>query len=210
MRIGKGPGVLPPSRLAVCLLVALSAFLNAAPARADLDSDVTRLAAAWRAREAEVRGYPPHLLERGETKLLFLPEEATSSKLPGCTTVAVLGAVSTSFVLRFAPPRRRSQRSGGEWPRVAVAGIAEVTRCGDTRGSLSRLVVEMRSPRAVLEVVVARSLAPLSAVDAVLPQRNPGPVAQPIASGPRPMLGPLSVRAKAIEAAARRRGAVFQ
>jgi len=210
VRIGKRPGGLPLGRLALCLLALLAALVDPTPARADLQSDVTRLAASWRARDAEVREYPPHQLERGEAKLLLLPEEATSSKLPGCTTVAVLGAVSTSFVLRFAPPRHRSQRSGGEWPRVAVAGIAEVTRCGDTRGSLSRLVVEMRSPRAVLEVVVARSLAPLSAVDAVLPQRNPGPVAQPIASGPRPMLGPLSVRAKAIEAAARRRGAAFQ
>lgn len=210
MQLRKGPGASQPGRHSLRLLIALAVCLLPAAARADLQGDVTQLAASWRSHAAEVREFPAHVMERGEARLLLLPEEATSEKPPGCTTVAVLGAVSTSFVLRFAPPRHPSQRSGGEWPRVAVAGLAQITRCGDTRASLARLAVEMRSPRAVLEVVVARSLAPLTAVDNILPERNPGPVAQPMGSGPRPMLGPLSVRARAIEGAARRQGAVSQ
>ncbi len=194
----------------LCLLIAAAICVLPARARADLDADAIQLAAGWRADEAEVRQYPPRLYERGDARLLLLPEEATSSLPRGCTTVAVLGAVSTSFVLRFAPPRDPSQSSGGEWPRIAVAGGAEVTRCGDQRGSLSRLLVEMRSPRAVVYVVVARSVAPLPAIDNVLSERNPGPSAPPPFSGPRPMLGPLSVRAKAIEASALRQGAVSQ
>lgn len=191
-------------------LVALAICTAAGAARAELQNDVEHLASVWRRERVEVREFPPRLLERNESKLLLLPDEATSTRPRGCTTVVALGAVSTSFVLRFAAPLDPSQRSAGEWPRISVAGVAEVTRCGDQRGSLSRLVVEMRSPRAVVQIVVARSLAPLASVDDVLVERNPGPLAAPTASGPRPLLGPLSVRAKTIEALARRRGAEKQ
>lgn len=194
----------------LCLLIALLVSLPPRAARADLESDVQHLAAVWRADHAEVRTFPPRLLERGATRLLMLPEEATSTRPRGCTTVAVMGAVSTSFVLRFAKPAHASERSGAEWPRISVAGVAEVTRCGDQRGSLSRLVVDMRSPRAVVNLIAARSLAPLPAVDDVLTERNPGPLAAPTFSGPRPLLGPIRVREKAAETAARRHGAVFQ
>lgn len=203
-------GRLARRRRLVRLAIGLAVCAIPTRARADLDTDVNQLAAGWRADEAEVRQFPPRLYQRGDTRLLLLPEEATSSRPRGCTTVAVLGAISTTFVLRFAAPKDPSQRSRGEWPRVAVAGAAEVTRCGDERGSLSRLVVEMRSPRAVLYVIAARSLVPLPAVDNVLTERDPGPIAAPVFSGPRPMLGPLSERAKAVEAAARRDGAVAQ
>jgi hypothetical protein len=94
-----------------------------------------------------------------------------------------------------------------EWPEGSVAGAAQVVRCGARKETLARLAVEMRSPRAVLEILVAETRAAPPLVRAVLPHRDPGPVVMAIAGGPPPTSIPIKRRAAAIEARARRESA---
>src|SRR5690606_21187883 len=120
----------------------------------------------------------------------------------------MLGALSTNFVLRFLPAEGRSPLAQGDWPEVSVAGAAELTRCGSRRGSLKRVVVEMRSPRGVLEFLVVETRGkPEPTLRSVLPHRDPGPVTPLPSSGPRPSPCPLEARASAVEARVRRLGA---
>ncbi|HLV21971.1 MAG TPA: hypothetical protein VKZ49_13850, partial [Polyangiaceae bacterium] len=152
--------------------------LLAAPASAaDLGADAARLASSW-ARLGRVDRLEPRLLERGEIRPLLLPPGLPKRVDEGtCTTLVVLGALSTNFVLRFLPAEGRSPLAQGDWPEVSVAGAAELTRCGSRRGSLKRVVVEMRSPRGVLEFLVVETRGkPEPTLRSVLPHRDPGPV----------------------------------
>jgi len=183
--------------------------LLAAPASAaDLGADAARLASSW-AKLGRVDRLEPRLLERGEIRPLLLPPGLPKRVDEGtCTTLVVLGALSTNFVLRFLPAEGRSPLAQGDWPEVSVAGAAELTRCGSRRGSLKRVVVEMRSPRGVLEFLVVETRGkPEPTLRSVLPHRDPGPVTPLPSSGPRPSPGPLEARASAVEARVRRLGA---
>lgn len=140
----------------------------------------------------------PRLLERGGVRRLFLPRDATDPNTDDCTTIAVLGAPSTNFVLRFLPTDDESMNH--DWPEPSVAGAAQLTRCGARKGLLSRIAVEMRSPRGVLEFVVARSAEPTPSLLKTLPHRDPGPPARRREAGPRaslPALADRVARAKA-------------
>lgn len=166
-------------------------------ARADLQADTERVRLAW-AGEAKVSTLRPQLLERGAVRRLFLPRESTDPTSEECTTVAVLGAPSTNFLLRFLPlsDKRSSQR---DWPEQSVAGVAQLTRCGARKGMLERIGVEMRSPRGVLEFIVARSSDPAPSLLKTLPHRDPGPPGRRRETGPRASLAPLGERVEAVK-----------
>jgi len=147
-------GVLRISFSLVCVLLAL---LTARSAHAALGADVERLKLAW-AQQGKLLELSPRLLERGGVRRLFLPRDATDPNTDDCTTIAVLGAPSTNFVLRFLPTD--DEEASRDWPEPSVAGAAQLTRCGARKGLLGRIAVEMRSPRGVLEFIVARSTEP--------------------------------------------------
>lgn len=177
-----------------------------APARADLDADVTRIQSAWKAR-GEVLRLTPRLLERGELRPLFIPASALDPSDEGCTTVVVLGTLDTSFVLRFLPPRGVPFWPEGEHPELSIAGAAQLVRCGARKAMLERLAVEVRSPRAVVEVLVARGSRPFPPLLRTLTERDPGPLAPLGVSGPRPISAPLTERLRSLEARSRSKGA---
>lgn len=178
--IGKSLGV----------LVALLALPSAASA--DLGADVERVKLAW-ASSAKLADLKPRLLERGAIRRLFLPKENIDPTSEDCTTVAVLGAPSSNFVLRFLPADSEGAASR-DWPEPSIAGVAQVTRCGARKAMLSRVAVEMRSPRGVLEFVVARSSEPMPSLLKTLPHRDPGPPGRRREIGPQASLAPLPAR----------------
>lgn len=183
---------------AVRLVAALALVLLSSPARGDLNRDVGQLVSVW-APQSRVRRLPPRLYERGPLRPLLLPSSSLVSPPRGCTSVAVLGSVSTTFALQYLPPAaRRQTRPVGEAPVGSVAGAAQVVRCGIERPALERLAVEMRSSRGVLEVVVAQSAVAMPSLRAALPHRDPGPNAVVLDPAPVPRLAPIGARTRAL------------
>jgi hypothetical protein len=190
--------------LAIALAVSLAAFGTARPARADLGRDVEALTLAWSAF-GRVTHLAPRLLERGDTLPLVLPVAPLDPATPGCATLAVLGTKSMQFLL---DPGVRPRQKARDFPEGRLAGALAVTRCGDKKPELAALSLEMRSPRGVLEFLLLESEVEPPALTSVLPQRDPGPLAEPSSSGPRPVVAPLAVRVRALEERAARDQAI--
>jgi len=173
-------------------------------ARADLGSDVRELTAA-RAPLSRVVRLKPRLLERGDRLPLSVPPELLNPKDSSCVTVTVLGVVGAHFVLRFAEADLGAPSTA--FPEASAAGSSEVTRCGAGKPLLAAAYLEMRSPRGVIETLVASSPAPLPRLIEVLPARNPGselPLGDP---GPRPALPPIADRLSRLTKRAQREAA---
>jgi hypothetical protein len=193
-----------PTRKLLLTAVA-AALLVPTPARGDLGTDVERVALVWSAF-GRVHRLEPRLLERGEALPLLFPAELVTDDPNGCLTVAVLGTTSMQFLVD--PRAERGVRGALDMPEGSLAGALEITRCGPQKSLLSDVVLEMRSPRGVLEVLAVASPKPPPALTAILPHRDPGPLAPPGGSGPRPTVAPLAVRVRAVEQRAARSGAI--
>lgn len=183
---------------------ALALLTTAAPALGDVRGDQARLARAWRSDGAEVVRLRSRLLERGASAPLPLLPELMDARRPGCTTVVVLGPAGSSFVVSFGD----EPEDDDDWPAASARGVVEVVRCGWARTRLRELRVELRSPRALLDVSAATSRDPLPPVTALLPERNPGPRRAREAQDPVPALPPLDVRAADARARAESAGAL--
>ncbi len=179
----------------------LGVGLTARTARAELVDDVSALKSFW--SKTKARGSrPPKLLERGDQMPVVLPQRFIA-KREECTSVVLISAPNVSFVLRIIPRRGEAP----EAPEASVAGLAQVVRCGERREQLGRLLVEMRSPRGVLEVIYAAADAPLPSARRLLKARDPGPVDEAHPIGPPARAETLTARVAAIRAAAWRAGA---
>ena len=183
--------------VAAALLVA--ALSLAAGSRADLPLDTDAVLSRFSASGAAVR-LPPRLYSAGAGIPLSVPVFALAGK--GCATIVVLGAVSTAFALELPAQGRQA-------PDVvsSVGGIAEIRRCGRERRALSELSLDVRSPRAILETVIAASDLPLPPGRAVLPHRDPGTIPTPSRPGTPPLPGALTRRVEALEQRFRLEGA---
>ena len=190
--------------LAFALAVCCALVGVARPARADLGRDVEALTLAWSAF-GRVTHLAPRLLERGDVLPLVLPVAPLDPKTPDCATLAVLGTKSMQFLL---DPGIRARQKARDFPEGSLAGALAVTRCGEQKPELAALALEMRSPRGVLEFLLLDSESEPPALTSVLPQRDPGPLAAPPSSGPRPVVAPLAVRVRALEERAARDQAI--
>ena len=190
----------------MALLALLAVMAAAAVANADLASDTTRLREAWAAR-ARVHRAPPRLVERGSLQPIPLPLASTVPRRGRCLTVALLGVRESSFVVHVLAPSRPGQWGVPAHSQSSVGGAVELVRCGPARSELGRLAVEMRSPRGVLELLVAQSARPLPSLRQTLPHRDPGPNREPPSVGPLPPAPPLATRAEGITRQSRREGA---
>src|SRR5690606_17069099 len=111
---------------------------------------------AWRGA-AHVNAQAPRLLERGNQLPLSLRASLLTDKRR-CATVVLLAAPNVSFALRSVHGSAASQP-----PEASVAGLIQISRCEERREELASLVLEMRSPRGVVEILSASSDAPLPA-----------------------------------------------
>lgn len=183
-------------RVAGC--VTLSALAITISAQASLADDVTRLATLW-SGQARVERLQPRLLTRGERVPVPLPHGPDIAS--GCTNIVFLASPSISFSV-LAP------RGDQVEPHSSQVGWLQRTYCGRRREALERLTLEMRSPRGLIEVLVAWSASPLPSPSQALPHRDPGPASPLGEAGPPPLPPPIEARGLAWEAGARRGGAV--
>lgn len=182
----------------------LLAALFASPARADLNGDVHLMIDAW-SKEGTVSHLRPRLYERGEGVPLALPAEATDPTTRHCATVLVLGVPTLTFMVRTLPSPLEGPGEG-TWPERSVAGVAQLVRCGPAKEALSRLVIELRSPRGVVETLVGIGNEPMSSYEQALTHRAPGPHADAPSPGtPEPEA--LAPRARRLADWYRKRGA---
>lgn len=131
----------------------------------------------------------------------MLPPWAFDDERGACTTVVLLAPAPTQFLLHLHP-----------WPGqpsayASAAGALQLTRCGPERAALMRVLVEMRSPRAVLHVLVAVGGEAPSPLPETLPERDTGSAAPRGNPGPPPSRPPVAERLASFEARAKSEGA---
>lgn len=194
-------GLRSPSRLRLALgscAVAVALTL-ARPARATLAADVETVVAAW-SKLGQAFSLRPRLVGRGERLPVPLPLWSSAPTARGCTNVVFLTTPNVGFSVQLAVSSDRE-------PETSRVGWAQVTRCGRSRLELRRLWLEMRSPRGVVETIVARSEAPLPTPGMLLAHRDPGPESALGQAGPAPVAPPVEARALAWEQRAKSEGA---
>jgi hypothetical protein len=140
-------------------------------------------------------------MERGEITPVVLPPWTLDAGRGECTTVTLLSPAPTQFVVHLHP-----------WEDLlhtfaSRAGAFQLTRCGKQRSSLLQILVEMRSPRAVVYPYVAVGPSPPAPLVSTLPARDTGPEAAPGAPGPVPPRAPLAERLHRFQERAKNAGA---
>jgi hypothetical protein len=198
------PSARPGKHSRWLLLVAL--LLVSPSLRADLLQDVLALKSAW-ASHARVTHLAPRLVERNHNRRIPISASSLDASDEGCVTIAALSVVDSSFLLRFLPQAKSPPSAHDLTPHKSIAGAVQVTRCGANREAIARLAVEMRSPRAVVEFLVAQSATPLPSLRQILPHRDPGPVRERFDHDPMPRAPPLAERARRFVQRSQREGA---
>ncbi|HEX2876558.1 MAG TPA: hypothetical protein VHP33_35130 [Polyangiaceae bacterium] len=192
----------------MALALAAGAALLAPPARADstrgsggsLGDDLERVKRSF-SEQTRSEALKLRLLERGEQTPIVVPPWALDSARGDCTTLVLLSPPSTQFVVRLHPWQ------GLQANFASRAGALQLTRCGKERISLLRVLLEMRSPRAVVYPLVAVGADAPAPLVASLPERDTGPEAPSPDPGREPGREALAGRVRRFEENARNAGA---
>ena len=213
-------------RAPLLLLATLALTTLTTSARADLDDDAARLSASWKARGATMERLSPIFLERGRARVVELgrPDAKAKTEGAGCVTVVILAARTTELLADEgdaaaarkvldpdgAPlvPRAASSPHAEDDRRTRSAGgAAVISRCGVDSFELKRITVEATSPRAAVEILVARSATALGEISEALPERAAGLLAPRGDPGGSIEPGPIAERVARAERRARSEGA---
>jgi len=161
------------------------------------------LARVKRAFAEQTRSEPLQFrfMERGEITPVVLPPWALDAGRGECTTVTLLAPAPTQFIVHLHPWQ------GLPHTFASRAGAFQLTRCDKDRISLLQLLVEMRSPRAVVYPYVAVGSSAPAPLVSTLPERDTGPDAAPGDPGPAPSRAPLAERLHRFEERAKNSGA---
>lgn len=180
-------------------LVAASAALSwSGAARADLREVVARAGEQWRSSGATVSQAPTRFLFEGDTLSIRVPPA------PGarCTTIGFIGARGISFHAYFGSEGDSGSDLVGK--STSVAGLLELVRCAG--GPVDRVVLVGDAGRGAVEVVVARSKAPLPSLRTIFPERTGGVLPPTQEPGLVPQAPPVAKRVNVAEARARADG----
>jgi len=140
-------------------------------------------------------------MERGDLTPIVLPPWSLDKSRGECTTLVLVAPIPTQFLLHVHP------WSGLASVFASQAGALQLTRCGHDRLSFLQIVVEMRSPRAVVHSLVAIGAEPPLPLPAILPERDAGQTAPLGDPGPAPAREPLTERVRKFEQAEANAGA---
>lgn len=148
---------------------ALSVWGFAAPARADIVTDADRVADQWRSEGQTVIRAPSVFLESGRPRLL--PLGTLQMDGSGCVTAFALGVRTADLSVRSGVGEPSDTDTG-----LHVGGMATMTRCGSDQSEIASAIVELRSLRGAVEVLLAKGDTPPSAPTKVLIERAAGPL----------------------------------
>jgi hypothetical protein len=172
---------------------------------ADARDIATRVEEQWKALGARTAVIPTRFLFDEETVLVpIAPAEERDTE---CTEVAVLGARGLSFRASLSdapvdPLVVQEPAARGS----STAGVLALRRCGGP--PVRHVVITAEAGRGAVEVVVGRSLRPLSPLASLLPERTGGLIPPPAEAGALPILVGQEKRAEAAEIRARREGGI--
>ncbi len=150
-------------------VVILIVFFAIAPAKADLQGDVSRLLTQM--GMVHVYHLGPRLLEQSEELPLFVPPNLLTDRANHCTHLIVIGAQSVHFncEMRSTPGSDAKEDNLG-----SRAGLVELSKCGSARTDLSDVVVTMASPRGPIEVIAFSTPTADKLTITTLPNRKVG------------------------------------
>jgi hypothetical protein len=195
------------------VFVASTALAPAARGGPDDTREVAaRVAAQWRSAGARAAAMPARFVFDDETMLVPVP--ARSAGEPGepgeCTTLALVGARGLSFHARLSDVSFDPLTAPEPGARASsLAGVLSLWRCGADR-AVRHVVVTSDAGRGTIEMVVARSTAPLPGLASIIPERTGGALPPVPEAGSLPPLSTPEKRAEAAETRARREGATLQ
>jgi hypothetical protein len=202
-------------------------LLAAAPARADLTDDAGRLVEKWSAKAGTtVDRRPTQFLESGRATSVRLSDagKSAAAKPAACATVVLLAPRTSEIAFLpdgtsdgTTPPPAALPLGHPTVPRDETGvirsrgGVATLSRCGREQAAhpleAERILVQSVSPRTAVEILVARSPAPIEAADSILPERAVGPSA-PRGDAGRPLdPGPIAERLARVDRRSREAGA---
>lgn len=199
---------------AATLLASAAASADGTSPAADLRADADRVARLWSAEGAIVRRLPPSFLEQGRARVVDVAASAPPGD-GGCVTLAAVAPRTVDLSVATGPAplgaaalllAASSDLDEGPEPHGG-SGSVVVSRCGPAAGEMALAVLVQRSPRSAVEVLVARSAAPLAPLEALLPERVAGPAAPRGSPGRTLGLGPIDQRLARVETRARGEGA---
>jgi hypothetical protein len=138
-------------------------------ARADIVADADRVAEQWKSEGQTVIRAPSVFLESGRPRLL--PLGTLQMDGSGCVTAFALGVRTADLSVRAGVGEGTRADTG-----LRVGGIATMTRCGSDQGEIASAIVELRSLRGAVEVILAKGDEPPSPATKVLIERAAGPL----------------------------------
>ncbi|WP_394830879.1 hypothetical protein LVJ94_30665 [Pendulispora rubella] len=173
-------------------------------ARADLREVATRARLEWRNAGAVLVDTAPRFLFEGDTVTIRIPPTPGTAR---CTTIGFIGARGVSFHAQIAQGKGDS---GDDLigKSASMAGLLELVRCSGA--PVERVVLTGDAGRGAVEVVVARSKAPLPSLRTVFPERTGGVLPPTQEPGTFPPLPPIGKRVDVAEARARADGGTVQ
>lgn len=168
--------------------------------QAGLAQDVSQLKRRVKAKskEAEIHHFAPRYAERGEQQHFAVDASFPKLQSVHCVRLVVLSDPKVMFSLRVIHPAEENEVQN----IPSVAGLAETMHCGEARAKLADFLVEMRSPRGVLEVIAIAAASELPEARSVMPKRQTGAF-RPLAEvGPPPQFTALAERLAALQRSA--------
>jgi hypothetical protein len=155
--------------LACACAAALAFSAIARRASADIVADADRVASQWESEGQTVIRAPSVFLESGRPRLL--PLGTLQMDGSGCVTAFALGVRTADLSVRAGVGEGTRTDAGR-----SVGGLATMTRCGSDQGEIASAIVELRSLRGAVEVILAKGDAPPSPATKVLIERAAGPL----------------------------------
>jgi len=188
--------------LLIVLLVVATGLVSPS-AQADLTEVAARARTEWRNAGAALVDTPPRFLFEGDAITLRIPPTPGSAASGRCTTIGFIGARGMSFHALIASGKGdASDDLIGK--SSSMAGLLELVRCSGM--PVERVILAGDAGRGAIEVVVARSKAPLPSLRTVFPERTGGVLPPTQEPGTFPPLPAVAKRVDVAEMRARADG----
>ena len=194
-------------RVAFGVIVVVLLVVRPGAAHADLLEVAGRARAEWRNAGATLVDTRPRFLFEGDTVTIRIPPRPGSAR---CTTIGFIGARGVSFHAQIVQGKGDKSDASGDLigKSSSMAGLLELVRCSGA--PVERVTLTGDAGRGALEVVVARSKAPLPSLRTVFPERTGGVLPPTQEPGTFPPLPPVGKRVDVAEARAKADGGTIQ